>query len=82
MPQQDLNESARRLKELKKEFDDTKQEASRIEGRIQSLEEQLEAQGLANVIKAKKEIRKLKQEVEDIGGELFDRVNQLEEKMP
>jgi len=82
MPHHDLDESAKRLKKLKKEFDGMKQDKARIEGRIQSLVEQLNNYGLETPIKAKKEIRKLKQETEGIGGDLFDRVNELEERMP
>jgi len=82
MPQQDLNESARELRELKKLFDSTKNDKARVEGRIESLEEQLERRGLKTAIQAKKKIRRLKTEVEDMGTELFDRVNEIQRKMP
>jgi hypothetical protein len=82
MPQQDLNESANELRKLKKLFDDTKNDKLRIEGRLESLQEQLERRGLKTPIQAKKKIRKLKAEVEGMGTELFDRVNDLQRKMP
>jgi predicted nucleic acid-binding Zn-ribbon protein len=82
MPQQDLNESARELRELKELFDSTKNDKARIEGRIESLQEQLERRGLKTPIQAKKTIRRLKTEVEDMGTELFDKVNEIQRKMP
>ncbi len=81
MPEKQLKGSIEELKGLKELFDSKKEDKARVEGRIQSLEEQLESLGPKSIIKAKKEIRALTQEVNGIDIELADKLAELQRKM-
>lgn len=81
MLQKDLDELGKELKSLKDLFNKTLKDKARIEGRIDSRMEQLDSHGLKNVPQAKKEIRRLKQELEAAGSEIFDRANDLQKRM-
>jgi hypothetical protein len=81
MPEDKLKDSMEELKGIKELIDTKKEDKARVEGRIQSLEEQLESFGQKSVIKAKKEIRALTKEVEGIDIELADNLVELKRKM-
>lgn len=81
MRQKDLDELAKELKSLKDLFNRTKNDKARVEGRIESRMEQLASHGLSSVIDAKREIRRLKQELDQSGTEIFDRANELQKRM-